>query len=116
MKVKEIDFEVVAFGGIATIGAIVIAFIIYATSMQPKEGYVIRKDYIPAHTKTTYKSVRDSKENVRVPQQEWVDAQYIITIQGKDKNGNDATAMYNVTEQEYAEIQIGDYFIKEKRK
>lgn len=116
MKISEVDLEVVAFGSMAAIGAIVIALILYATNIQPKEGYVIRKDYIPAHAETTYKSVRDSNENIRVPQQEWVDAQYIITIQGKDKNGNDATATYNVTEQEYAEIEIGDYYIKERDK
>lgn len=116
MKTREIDLEVVAFGCIAAIGAIVIAFILYATSIQPKEGYVIRKDYIPAHTETTYKSVRSNKKNIRVPQQEWVDAQYTIIIQGKDKNGNDATATYSVTEQEYAQIEVGEYYIKEKRK
>lgn len=100
----------------AAIGAIIIALILYATSIQPTEGYVIRKDYIPAHTETAYKSVCSGKENIRVPQQGWVDAQYSITIQGKNKNGNDATATYSVTEQEYTQIELGDYYIKERRK
>lgn len=116
MKVREIDLDVIVFGSMATIGAIVIMLVLYATSIQPTEGYVIRKDYIAAHSETRYKYMHKGNEQIRVPQQEWVDAQYTITISGKNKNGKEARATYAVTAEEYSQIELGDYYIKEKKK
>lgn len=102
-------------------GAFIIFFIlmfvfgIYLTAIQPKEGYVIRKDYRPEYTSTEYRTISLSDgKSTRIPVQKYHSARYVIVIEGINSKGEKDTGIYDVTPTEYESIEIGDYYVKQK--
>ena len=87
---------------------------IYCASIQPTEGVVIRKDYFPASTHTTYEYIHQSGGgSIRIPVQKYDPERYQITIQGVNSKGEEDHGYYEITPQEYENIHIGDYYIKQ---
>lgn len=88
---------------------------IYRSAIQPKEGYVIRKDYYPEYTSTDYNYITQSDgKRIRVPTQKYHAARYVITIKGVNSKGEEDKGAYDVTPVEYENIEIGDYYIRQK--
>lgn len=96
--------------------ALLIAGALYTSAIQPKEGVVIRKDYYPAYTTTTYSMITQSNgTTTRIPIQNYHAERYQITIKGINSKGEESLGYYDVTPIEYEEIQIGDYYIKQAK-
>lgn len=88
---------------------------IYRSAIQPKEGYVIRKDYYPEYTSTEYNYITQSDvKRIRVPIQKYHAARYVITIKGVNSKGEEDNGVYDVAPVEYESIEIGDYYIRQK--
>ena len=48
----------------------IFGYVIYRSAIQPKEGYVIRKDYYPEYTSTEYNYITQTDgKSIRVPNQ-----------------------------------------------
>lgn len=94
--------------------ALMIAVAIYTSVIQPKEGVVIRKDYQPPYTSTTYTTIANGNGTItRIPVQTHHAERYQITIKGIDSKGKESLGYYDVSPIEYEKIQIGDYYIKQ---
>lgn len=98
---------------IVTVGLLIV-MCRHAYAIQPKEGVVVRKDYNPAYTTTSYRTITHSDgKTTSVPVQEQHAAVYQITIKGINSKGEESLAYYYVTPVEYENIKIGDYYIKQ---
>ena len=90
---------------------------IYRSTIQPKEGVVIRKDYFPEYTTTSYTTVYQNTgkttTTTRVPVQQYHAARYQITIKGINSKGEEDLGYYDITPEEYNNIKIGDYYTKQ---
>lgn len=107
---KFVIISLVALFTISTFG-----YGIYRSAIQPKEGYVIRKDYYPEYTSTDYNYITQSDgKRIRVPTQQYHAARYVITIKGVNSKGEEDKGVYDVTPVEYESIEIGDYYIRQK--
>jgi len=95
-----------------------IGVLLYHATIQPKEGVVIRKDYYPEHTTTTYETISSSNgkttTTTRIPIQQYHPARYQITIKGINSKGEEDFGYYDVTPAEYESIKVGDYYIKQQ--
>lgn len=93
----------------------IFGYVIYRSAIQPKEGYVIRKDYYPEYTSIDYNYITQSDgKSIMVPIQKYHAARYVITIKGVNSKGEEDTGVYDVTPVEYENIEIGDYYIRQK--
>ena len=109
------NIEIVVFTLFATLITALIAIVIYQSAVQPKEGVVIRKDYQPPYTSTHYRTITQSDgKRIEVPMQEYHDARYQIVIKGINAKGEESHGYYYVTPVEYENINIGDYYVKQR--
>lgn len=93
----------------------IFGYVIYRSAIQPKEGYVIRKDYYPEYTSTDYNYITQSDgKSIMVPTTKYHAARYVITIKGVNSKGEEDKGVYDVTPVEYESIEIGDYYIRQK--
>lgn len=69
------------------------------------EGFVIDKQYRAAYTTTTYSGT--GKSRIAIPHRH--PERYIFTIEG-DKGGRTVRYTLDVTETQYEQYSIGDYF------
>lgn len=88
-------------------------YAVYNSTIAPKEGIVISKRYSKGYTYTTYETIRRKGENIRVPVQKYEEPSYIITIKGINKKGEEQEYSLQVSQEEYAHIEIGDTYIRE---
>lgn len=86
-----------------------IGYAIYNESNHLNEGLVIDKDYSPAYMNTH--TVHTGKNVVATPQ--YHAASYSIRLQG-EKDGETVTYWKSVTEREYHEVDVGDYYPPER--
>lgn len=82
-----------------------IAWGIFNETNRISEGVVIDKSYSPAYTTTS--TVHRGERTFAVP--EYHAASYSIKLQG-EKDGETVTYWRNITEQEYHEVDVGDYY------
>lgn len=109
-NVQIIVFAVLVIAMLAIFGVAIIR-----SATQPKEGVVIRKDYFPEYTTTTYKTIYQSNnKTTRIPVEKYHPARYQITIKGINSKGKEDFGYYDVTPAEYVTIEIGDYYIKQR--
>lgn len=69
------------------------------------EGFVIDKQYRAAYTTTTYSGIGENR--IAIPHRH--PERYIFTIEG-DKDGETVQYTFDVTETQYEQYSIGDYF------
>lgn len=74
-----------------------------------KQGIVIDKDYSSAHTYTSYTTSYVGNSTIRIPHQEYVNEQYRIRIE-KTEDGKTKNTWFEVTSEEYNNLQIGDRY------
>ena len=111
---KEYWKQCIIFAAIIVIVGLFIIVCRHAYAIQPKEGVVVRKDYNPAYTTTSYRTITHSDgKTTSVPVQEQHAAVYQITIKGINSKGEESLGYYYVTPVEYENIKIGDYYIKQ---
>lgn len=110
--VKEHWYKVVV-GVFWVIVLVVMVWSMYQSATQPKEGVVVRKDYHPEYTSTSYETVYQEGKSTRIPVQKYHGARYLITIRGVNSKGEEDFGYYDVTPSEYDRIEIGDYYVKQ---
>lgn len=109
-------------GSIATVAITAIAVIIIVSvilligcyiyehfSYGAKEGIIIDKQYSPAYTYTTYNSTYVNGISVSMPMQHYSGERYYFIIQ-KEVKGKLKSVDVNVTQEEFNNYNIGDYF------
>ncbi len=74
-----------------------------------KQGIVIDKDYRGAHTYTSYQTSYVGNSTIRIPYQEYVGEMYRIRIE-KVEDGKTKNRWFEVTAEEYNNLQIGDRY------
>ena len=74
-----------------------------------KQGIVIDKNYSSAHTYTSYTTSYVGNGTIRIPYQEYVDEMYRIRIE-KVEDGKTKNTWFEVTAEEYNNLQIGDRY------
>lgn len=112
--IKE-NWKFVAISLVALFIVSIFGYSIYRSAIQPKEGTVVRKDYYPAYTSTDYNTVTGSDgKTIRIPVQKYHSERYQIVIQGINAKGEEDFGYYDVTMNEYENIEIGDYYIKQR--
>ena len=82
-----------------------VAAVITNESNRISEGVVIDKNYSSAYT--TYSHIKSGNVLVNVPQ--FHPERYRIQLEG-EKDGETVTYWRSVTEQEYSDYEIGDYY------
>jgi len=116
MKLKEIEWDVwverawlafVALVCVVFVGFVgaVIAGAVVNESSRIAEGVVIDKEYNSAYT--TYNHIQSDDITIRIPQ--YHSETFSIRLEGT-KDGETVTYWKNVTEQEYADYDIGDWY------
>lgn len=96
-------------------GILIIASLVFYSieNPSPSAGYVVGKEYKPAYDVTRYHTIHTSdKTTARVPYTEHVSEKYIIVIEGKNKKDKMVKCSFYVTESEYHQLQIGDYYVR----
>lgn len=86
---------------------------VYNSAIAPKEGIVISKRYSKGYYYTTYETIRRKGETISVPVQKYEEPSYTITIKGINKKGEEQEYSLQVSPEEYANIEIGDTYIRE---
>lgn len=95
---------------VATIAALIILAVALVCDISDAnnriiEGVVVDKQYHAAYTTTTYTGT--SKARMAVPK--YHPERYVFTIEG-DKEGKTVQYTFDVTETQYEQYSIGDYF------
>lgn len=111
MKRFDYDFELtefiakgicaICFGGIL----LILCCGLLSESNRISEGVVVDKSYSPAYS-TTYTFYQEGRVHM-IPQ--YHASSYRIKLEG-EKDGEVVTYWRNVTEQEYHQMEIGDYY------
>lgn len=108
-RIKSFSLEDVIIALILIVSAalIVVAIIsaVINASNEITEGVLIDKHYTASHV--TYTNVNTGKSHVMIPVTH--PERYSFTIQGK-KNGETVKYTFSVTEDEYSQYKIGDYY------
>lgn len=74
------------------------------------EGTVIEKTYVPASTYVTSSTIIVGNRPVVIPQTQCRGAQYILILQYMKDDGTYAITDIAVSPEEYAEIEVGDWY------
>lgn len=102
----EIDlFEIAIIGVIVLFIGTILFAAVANESNRIDAGIIVDKHYQQAYTTTSYRSVGKTT----VPQTEYHPATYSFTIKG-DKDGETVQYCFAVTELEYSQYKIGDYY------
>lgn len=97
-------------GIVATIAALIILVValvcgISNANNRITEGVVVDKRYHAAYTTTTYTGSKDNR--IAIPKHH--PERYVFTIEG-NKDGKTVQYTFDVTETQYEQYSIGDYF------
>lgn len=108
------EYGPAALGGLIAFAVILaIIFGIYTISIAPKEGTIVMKKFVPAHTYVTHETVYKDGERIRIPVTKYQEEQYQITIEGISKKGEMMRYTFAVPAFEYEMLKIGDWYIRE---
>lgn len=86
--------------------AIVFSFFLAGCAPQIDNGIVVEKHYHPSYSATT--PIFTGK--VVVPVVRYIPERYEIVIEGKNEKGETVTSTWEVPQEVYGEIALGDYW------
>jgi hypothetical protein len=86
---------------------IVLVLLLVACKPRITSGKVIDKQYSPEHSETEL--MYNPALKLYLPQTNYYDEEFIITIQGKDTDGHYDTRSFYVNERQYRRVKVGQY-------
>ena len=101
MKIKIISILVIL---------VMIISIICGCQAPVTTGTVVDKSYVPAHTTTRMQTIDHGSFSTTVPITEHYPDTWCIVIEGYDENNEYHQTSYNISEEEYNSINIGDTY------
>ena len=105
MKIKIISVLVIL---------VMIISIICGCQAPVTTGTVVDKSYRPARTETRLETIDQGSFSTTIPITEHYPESWHIVIEGYDENNEYHQTSYNISEEEYNSINIGDTYIHQE--
>lgn len=108
-SIASVLITVIAAIIILSVIALICYYVHEHLSYGAKEGIIIDKQYSPAHTYTTYNNTYVNRNSISMPIQHYSAERYCFIIQKEVKRKLKSVDV-NVTQEEFNNYNIGDYF------